>query len=273
MTVTLDLHGPSGTVSRGFSWRLPRSVARLSGVVVVIAVWELVTALHWVRPDQLAGPGTVVRTGWDLLTDGTLLPALWASLQRVLWGLVIGVPVGLVLAVGAGLSRMGEDLIDAPVQMLRFLPVLALIPLDVLWFGIGNVAKIALIVLGVTIPVYINTYAAIGGMDRRFHELAGSLGLRRRETLRRIVLPGALPGFLVGLRLAVGVAWLILVVSEQINASNGIGYLMVRAQEFFQSNVIVVALAVYALLGLVSDLLLRALERKVLAWRPSLRTA
>jgi sulfonate transport system permease protein len=270
MTV-LELRGAAAAPPRTFSWHVPRSLARLSGVVVVIAFWELVTAAGWVAPDQLAGPIDVLRTGWHLLVDGTLLPALWASLQRVLWGLLIGVPIGVVLATVAGLSRLGENLVDSPVQMLRFLPVLALIPLDVLWFGIGNVAKISLIVLGVTIPVYINTYAAIGGIDARFHELARSLGLSRRETLRKIVFPGALPGFLVGFRLAVGVAWLILVVSEQINATNGIGYLMVKAQEFFESDVIVVALAIYALLGLLSDVLLRAIERKALAWRPSLQ--
>jgi sulfonate transport system permease protein len=271
--IALDLRGAAAAPPRALSWHVPRSVARLSGVVVVIALWELVTAVGWVSPDQLAGPIEVVRTGWHLLVDGTLLPALWASLQRVLWGLAIGVPAGVVLATVAGLSRTGENLVDSPVQILRFLPVLALIPIDVLWFGIGNVAKISLIVLGVMNPVYINTYAAIGGIDARVHELAGSLGLSRREALRKIVLPGALPGFLVGFRLAVGVAWLILVVSEQINATNGIGYLMVKAQEFFQSDVIVVALAVYALLGLASDLLLRAIERKALAWRPSLQQA
>jgi sulfonate transport system permease protein len=267
----LDLRGAAAAAPRTFSWHIPRSVARLSGVVLALALWELVTATGWVAPDQLAGPLDVVRTGWHLLVDDTLLPALWVSLQRVLWGLAIGVPIGVVLAAVAGLSRIGENLVDSPVQMLRFLPVLALIPLDVLWFGIGNVAKISLIVLGVTIPVYINTYAAIGGIDPRYHELARSLGLSRRETLRRVVLPGALPGFLVGFRLSVSVAWLILVVSEQINATNGIGYLMVKAQEFFESDVIVVALAVYALLGLTSDIVLRAVERRALAWRPSLQ--
>ena len=153
--------------------------------------------------------------------------------------------------------------------MLRFLPIIGLQPLIVLWFGIGNTAKVSLIVFGVVFPVYINTFAAIRAIEPRHFELAHSVGLGRFATIRRIVLPGALPGFLVGLRMAAAVAWLILVFAEQINATNGIGYLMIHAQEFFQTEIIVVGLAVYVVLGLLSDALVRLLERRTLQWRAS----
>ena len=189
------------------------------------------------------------------------------SLRRVAWGLGLGVAIGSMLAVVAGSSRVGDDVVDANVQMLRFVPIIALQPLFVVWLGVGETVKVAMIVLGVAFPVYVNTHAAIRSIDPRLRELSVTLGLTRREHLRRIVVPGALPGFLIGLRMATAVAWLLLVFAEQINASSGIGYLMARAQVFFQTDVIVVGLVTYAVLGLVSDAAVRLLERRLLRWR------
>ncbi len=242
---------------------------RFLGVVLVIGAWQLASTTGLIDAQTLAGPATVVRSGWHLWHDGTLPSAIWVSLQRVLEGLAIGVPLGTALALVAGLSRLGENTVDAPMQMLRFLPIIGLQPLIVLWFGIGNSAKVSLIVLGVVFPVYINTFAAIRAIDPRHFELARSVGLGRFATIRRVVLPGALPGFLVGLRLAAAVAWLILVFAEQINATNGVGYLMIHAQEFFRTDIIVVGLAVYAALGLASDALIRFVEGRTLQWRAS----
>ncbi len=252
------------------AWRrLPTGVERLLGVVLLVGAWQLASSVGLVDEQTLAGPATVVRSGWHLVQDGTLQSAIWVSLKRVLEGVAIGVPIATALALIAGLSRLGEDVVDAPLQMLRFLPIIGLQPLIVLWFGIGNTAKVSLIVFGVIFPVYINTFAAIRAIEPRHFELAHSVGLGRFATIRRIVLPGALPGFLVGLRMAAAVAWLILVFAEQINATNGIGYLMIHAQEFFQTEIIVVGLAVYAVLGLLSDALVRLLERRTLQWRAS----
>ncbi|MDQ1380790.1 MAG: sulfonate transport system permease protein [Actinomycetota bacterium] len=250
------------------SW-LPSGVERMLGVVLLVGAWQLASNVGLIDEQTLAGPATVVRSGWHLIQDGTLQSAVWVSLQRVLEGVAIGVPIATALALIAGLSRFGEDVVDAPLQMLRFLPIIGLQPLIVLWFGIGNTAKVSLIVFGVIFPVYINTFAAIRAIEPRHFELAHSVGLGRFATIRRIVLPGALPGFLVGLRMAAAVAWLILVFAEQINATNGIGYLMIHAQEFFQTEIIVVGLAVYAVLGLLSDALVRVLERRTLQWRAS----
>jgi sulfonate transport system permease protein len=246
---------------------LPRSVERLLGVVAFFLLWELAARAGWLSPDILAGPSTVLTAGLDLLTNGVLVSSLWASLQRVAWGLGLGIPIGTGLALAAGLSRLGDDLVDANVQMLRFVPIIALQPLFVVWLGVGETVKISLIVLGVAFPIYVNTSSAIKALDLRYHELAEVVGLGRRAFVRRVVLPGALPGFLVGLRLAVAVAWLLLVFAEQINATSGIGYMMSRAQAFFQTDVIVVGLITYAMLGLASDGTVRLLEHRLLRWQ------
>lgn len=245
-----------------------RGVERLAGVVLLVGLWEIAARVGWLRPDVLARPSTVLTVGVDLWRDGTLPAALRASLSRVAWGLGIGIPVGTVLAVLAGLSRIGDDLIDANVQMLRFVPIIALQPLLIVWLGVGEEVKITMIVVGVAFPVYVNTVTAIKGIDPRHHELAAVLGLRRSTVVRRIVLPGALAGFLVGLRLAVAIAWLLLVFAETINASSGIGYLISRAQVFFQTDVIVVGIVFYAVLGLVADALVRTAEARLLRWQP-----
>jgi sulfonate transport system permease protein len=247
---------------------LPAGAERLLGVVVLLAAWELASGSGVLSSQTLAGPVQVWRSGWHLAADGTLGPAVWASLQRVLVGLAIGVLIGTALAVIAGVWRLGEDLLDTPIQMLRFLPIIGLQPLVVLWLGIGNTAKISLIVFGVVFPIYINTFNAVRAIDPKHRELAEVSGLSRLGFIRKVVLPGALPGWLVGIRIAVAAAWLLLVFCEQINATNGIGYLIVKAQTFFQTDVIVVGLAVYAVLGLLCDVLVRFLERKALSWQP-----
>lgn len=242
--------------------------SRLIGVALFVGLWEVASLAGWISPQVLAAPSAVLSTGAHMVADGALPTALWASLQRVFWGLAIGVPIGAALALAAGLTRTGERLIDGNVQMLRFVPIIGLESLFVLWLGVGETAKISMITLGVMFPVYINTFAAIRSIDPSYGELADVVGLTRWARLRRIVLPATLPGFLVGLRLAMAVAWLLLVFAEQINASSGLGYLIVNAQTFFQSNVIVVCLACYAVLGLLTDVFVRTLEARLLRWQP-----
>ena len=235
---------------------------------VLFALWEIASLAGWISPQDLAAPSSVITTGAHMFNDGVLGSALWASLQRVFWGLAIGVPLGALLALASGLSRFGENLVDGNVQMLRFVPIIGLESLFVLWLGVGETAKISLIALGVVFPVYINTFAAIRSLDPGYLELADVVGLSQWAKIRRIVLPGALPGFLVGLRMAMAVAWLLLVFAEQINASSGLGFLIVQAQTFFQSNVIVLCLVCYAVLGLLTDTLVRSIERVTLRWQP-----
>jgi sulfonate transport system permease protein len=237
------------------------------GPALLLVAWIITSATGVLDPKTLSAPWTVVTTAWELIGDGRLQSNLWTSVQRALIGGVIGVALGLVLALAAGLSRIGEALIDGPVQIKRSIPTLALMPLAILWFGIGEEMKILLIALSVFVPVYINTYSALRGIDARYVELAETLDLSRARFVRRIALPGALPGFFTGLRLAVTIAWLALVVVEQVNASSGIGYLMYQARNYGMTEIIIVGLVVYAILGFGSDLLVRAAERKALAWR------
>lgn len=237
------------------------------GPALLLVAWIVTSATGVLDPKTLSAPWTVVTTAWELIGDGRLQSNLWTSVQRALIGGVIGVVLGLVLALAAGLSRIGEALIDGPVQIKRSIPTLALMPLAILWFGIGEEMKILLIALSVFVPVYINTYSSLRGIDARYVELAETLDLSRAQFVRRIALPGALPGFFTGLRLAVTISWLALVVVEQVNVSSGIGYLMYQARNYGMTEIIIVGLVVYAILGFGSDLLVRAAERKALAWR------
>ncbi|MER8465465.1 ABC transporter permease subunit [Mesorhizobium sp. M1396] len=248
---------------------LPRWVRRASGPIALVLLWHIASLTGALPGEVLAGPSTVISSAVKLFQTGELQAAIWVSLVRVLIGLAIGGTVGVALAVLAGLFRIGEDLIDATMQMARTLPHVALIPLLIIWSGIGEAPKIALIALGTAFPLYLNVYAGIRNVDSTLIEAGRTLGLSRAAMIRHVVLPGALPNALVGLRYSLGVAWLSLVFGEQINAAAGIGYLMATAREFFQTDVIVVCLVVYALLGLAVDFTVRTLEKVFLAWRPA----
>jgi sulfonate transport system permease protein len=175
------------------------------------------------------------------------------------------------LGVVTGLFRWGERLLDAPLQAMRMLPSLALTSLFIMWLGTEDTSRVALIALGATFPVYLNTYHGIRGVDGRYVEAARTFGLNRLQLIREVVLPGSLPGFLVGLRQSFGVAWLVLVVAEQIKADSGLGYLMTDARNLFRTDIVVVVLFIYAVLGLLSDLLVRGLEARFLRWRNAFR--
>ncbi|WP_352145044.1 ABC transporter permease, partial [Gluconobacter cerinus] len=179
------------------------------------------------------------------MRDGTLPFNLGVSLLRAGSGLGIAISVGVALALVSGLSRVGEDVVDAPLQILRTLPALALVPLFILWFGIGETPKILLVALGATFPIYLNLHKGIRSIDPKLVEMSSTLGLSRWQTIRDVFLPGALPDFLTGLRYAVGVSWLMLVVAEQVNAESGIGHMMMDAQDFLRTDIILVGLLVY----------------------------
>jgi sulfonate transport system permease protein len=240
------------------------------GPVLVLAAWAAASATSVLDPRLLSAPWTVVGTAGDLIADGTLQQHVAASLQRAAAGFVIGVLVGTALALAAGISRVGEALIDGPVQIKRAIPVIGLIPLLILWLGINETFKIVVIVIGVAVTMYMQTYAGLTGIDSRYVELAEVQNYTRWQFLRHVVFPGALPGFFVGLRLAVTGSWLILITVEQINALSGIGYMMAQAQLYAQTDIIVVGLAVYGIFGFTSDALLRIVERRVLSWRRTL---
>ena len=249
----------------GARWHLRRYLVP----VLIVVFWQAASTLGLIPARTLASPAMIVGTFADLIASGELPRHLLVSLGRVALGLVIGIAAGVTFALISGLSRKGEDLLDATLQMLRTLPFLALVPLFILWFGIGETPKIALVALGTMFPIYLTLFSGIRGVDAKLVEAGQTLGLSRRELVQHIVLPGALPSALVGLRYALGVAWLSLVVAEQINAESGIGYLVMTARDFLRTDIILVGLIVYAILGLSADQIVRTLERTVLAWRPS----
>lgn len=249
--------------------RLPPGL-RLLGPVLVVLAWEAASRLGLLSPATLTAPSTALVTGYQMFSDGSLLPHLLASAGRAYSGLFLGVLAGVVLALLSGLTRTGEALIDGLVQIKRAVPTLALIPLVIIWLGIGEAMKVFLIFTAVLVPVYINTHAALRGIDIGHIELARTLGLTRGEFIRHVALPGALPGFFVSLRLAVALCWTALVVLELINTQTGIGYLMNRARDWGQTDIIVVGIIIYAVLGLISDAVVRAAEARVLSYRRSL---
>lgn len=254
--------------------RRPRpALGRLLGPALLLVAWFVVTGAGWVDARTLPSPGATWDAAVKLIEAGSLQQHLGISLQRAMIGLACGVVAGTVLAVVAGLSTWGERLVDANMQMLRAMPILALVPLAIVWFGIGEEVKVILVALGVTFPMYVNTHAAIRAVDSRFVDLSHTLGLNKIQLVRYVILPGALPGWFTGLRFAASIAWLVLVVSEQINASSGIGFLMTQARSISATDVIVVGLVIYALLGLLSDTLVRSLERKALQWRSTLQNS
>ncbi|OLL73069.1 Alkanesulfonates transport system permease protein [Pseudonocardia sp. Ae168_Ps1] len=248
--------------------RLP-DLRRWISPVAILLVWQLASTTGLLAEDELASPLRVVTAAVDVTASGELPEGLLVSLGRVATGLVLGLAVGVGLGLLSGLSRWGDHLVDPPVQMLRTLPHLGLVPLFILWFGIGELPKVLLVALGVLFPMYLNVHAGVRGVDPKLLEAASVSGFTRAERLRHVVLPGAMPSTLTGLRLALGIAWLSIIVAETTSADAGLGYMIMNAREFLRTDVIVVGLAVYALLGLGTDLLVRKLERTVLAWRPA----
>jgi sulfonate transport system permease protein len=281
------------TVSRAALWSVPtafrtaaapaaqarvrrrgRAGLRLVSPVALLLIWQLVSEAGLVSRQKLPPPTQVWSTAVSLVATnspayGTLQDAMVVSLERVSIGFAIGGGAGLLLAFLAGLSSAGENAVDPLMQMLRTLPLFGLIPVFIVWFGIGEGPKVLLIAIGAAIPLYLNTFSGVRNLDPKLGELATVLGLRRRELIAQIVIPGAMPQILVGLRQSLGVAWLALVVAEQINANAGLGFMITQATQFLRNDVIMVALLVYCILGLLTDWIVRVIEKRVLAWRRS----
>ncbi|MDX3384196.1 ABC transporter permease [Streptomyces niveiscabiei] len=263
-TSRVTLRGSVKTVRR---FKVPRSVRRSAGPVGLVLLWFLTSVTGLLPESVLASPVDVLKQAAELTRSGELPSAIAASGRRAATGFVIGAVIALTLALLAGLFRLGEDVIDSSMGMFRAIPWVGLIPLFIVWFGIEETPKIALVALGVTYPLYFNIYGGIRSTDAGLVEAARMMGLGRLGLIRYVILPSALPGALVGLRYALSTAWLALVFAEQVNADAGLGYLMSNAQQYFRTDVIVLCLAVYALLGLACDFAVRVLSRRLLRWR------
>lgn len=248
----------------------PARFGVLLGPALLLLYWCVLSVTGWLDPRVLPAPWTAITTAIELIREGRLQENLAISAWRALTGLGFGVAVGVALALLSGLSLLGGYVIDGLVQIKRGIPILALIPFMILWLGIGETMKVTLIATAVFFPVYINTHNALRAIDIRNVELAETVRLSRWQFLRYVVVPGSLPGFLTGLRFGVTSSWLALVVVEQLNATSGIGYMVTLARNYAQTDVMLVGLVVYALLGFGSDALVRQLERRLLSWRRTL---
>jgi sulfonate transport system permease protein len=247
-----------------FPWLLP---------LALLLIWEAATAWKGVSPTALPAPQAVAKAAARLVASGELPRDLWDSLKRALIGLVIGGSLGFSLALINGLSVWANRLFDSSIQMVRNIPHLAIIPLAILWFGVGESSKQFLIITGVFFPIYLNTLHGIRSLDPRLLEMGRAYGLSRWELFRQIILPGMMPSFLVGLRFALGMMWLTLIVAETIASDNGIGYMTMNAREFLQTDVVIVGILLYALLGKLADVIARGLEKYFLRWNPAYRSS
>jgi sulfonate transport system permease protein len=249
-----------GVVRRVLPWIVP---------VLILAAWEYTTRAGLLSVSVLPEPWAVIKAAWHLTQTGELWSNLKVSSGRAFAGLVVGGGLGLALGLLTGLSRRAEIALDTTLQMLRNVPPLALIPLVILWFGIDEGAKLFLVAFGVFFPLYLNTFHGIRSVDRGLIEMARSYGLSGWSLYRDVILPGAMPSILVGLRYSLGLMWVLLIVAETISASSGIGFMTMNAREFLQTDVVLVGILMYALLGKLADVAAKTLERRCLRWHPS----
>lgn len=236
--------------------------------VLLLVVWQAAASLGWLPQRILPAPLDVARAAWQLAASGELWTHVKVSAGRALLGLAVGGGLGLLLGLLTGSVKFFETLLDSTIQMVRNIPALALIPLVILWFGIDETAKLFLIAVSVFFPIYLNTFHGIRNVDPQLIEMGRTYGLSRWGLYREVILPGAVSSILVGLRFSLGLMWVILIVAETISAQAGIGYLTMNAREFLQTDVVLVGVLLYALLGKLADVLARSLERWWLRWHP-----
>ena len=259
----------AATTSERSTPRIGRAILPWVLPLLLLAVWEYAAGAGLLSTRVLPEPWAVAKAAWHLAQTGELWSNLRVSAGRAFVGLAIGGGLGLLLGLLTGLFVPAQVLLDSSLQMLRNIPPLATIPLVILWFGIDEGAKLFLVALGVFFPLYLNTFHGIRTVDRGLIEMARSYGLSGWPLYLDVILPGALPSILVGLRFSLGLMWVLLIVAETISSSSGIGYMTMNAREFLQTDVVLVGILVYALLGKGADLAAKGLERVCLRWHPS----
>lgn len=235
----------------------------------LIIIWQALSTLGIISSRVLPSPIEIVISAHELTLNGQLISDVWISLRRVFWGFIIGGGIGFFFGLINGLSKLSESLIDSSIQMVRNIPHLALLPLVILWFGIEEESKIFLVALGTFFPIYINTFHGIRNVDSSLVEMAKVYELKGLSLFWNVIFPASLPSILVGVRFALGTAWVTLIVAETIAANSGIGYLAMNAREFMQLDIVLLSIILYALLGKFSDVIAKIIEKKSLKWNPS----
>ena len=276
MTLTADLGKPitlpTGPRLRPRSQGFAVSPAALLPFVLpltIVLLWQAAASFGWITNRLMPAPIQVVWAFWDKLSSGQLAVDIQASAVRAISGLVVGGSIGFLLGLANGVSRLSHSLTDTTLQMLRTIPNLALIPLVILWFGIGEEAKLFLTALGVFFPIYLNTLHGVRNVDPQLIEMGRVYGMNGWTLFRKVIFPGALPSIFVGLRFSLGIMWLTLIVAETMAASSGIGHMANQAREFMLTDVVVLSLVIYALLGKLADATARFLESRTLQWHPA----
>ncbi len=268
MTAVTAEHAPAPIAASLWPRFLLRQLAPWAVPLLLLTGWQIAAQNGWLSSRILPEPLAVAKAFWVLAASGEL----WTHVQKSLWrastSFAVGGGLGLLLGLLTGTFRTAETLLDTTLQMVRNIPALALIPLVILWFGIDEMAKLFLVAIGVFFPVYLNTFHGIRSVDKGLIEMARSYGLSGWPLYRDVILPGALPSILVGVRFSLGLVWVLLIVAETISAQSGIGYMTMNAREFLQTDVVLVGILLYALLGKLADVLSRGLERYWLRWHP-----
>jgi sulfonate transport system permease protein len=259
-------------MSQPFITRQAQQLIPWAVPIALILLWQLLSSLGWIPPRQMPSPIAVVQAGIRLALSGELAKNVSISTSRAAVGFAIGAGLGFALGLLNGVSSISEKFLDTTLQMIRNIPHLAMIPLVILWLGIGEEAKLFLVAIGVFFPIYINTFHGIRSVDIGLLEMGKVYGLSPIEQFWQVILPGALPSILVGVRYALGFMWLTLIVAETIAADSGIGYMAMNAREFMQTDVVVFSILVYALLGKLADVISKLLETHFLQWHPSYQT-
>lgn len=237
--------------------------------VSVLILWQIAGTFELISKTLLPTPLAIGRAFIDLLASGELFQHLQISVYRAAVGFLLGGGLGLLLGIISGLFRRAEETLDPTVQMLRMIPHLAITPLFILWFGFGEFSKILLIAKGAFFPLYVNTFLGIRNADSKLFDVARILEFNRWKQITKLVIPAAMPNVLLGLRLSLGVAWLGLVVAELMGSSEGVGYLIMDARQFSQTEIVFVGIIIFAVVGKATDSLVRLLEKKLLKWRDS----
>jgi sulfonate transport system permease protein len=241
--------------------------------VAILVIWEVLAEAGVLGPTYAPAPTAIARTAANLWQQGVLGPDLAISMRRAAIGFALGLGVGILTGVTGALLTSGEHLFNGIVQILNTIPILAILPVMIVWFGINELPKVLIIAFGAFVPMYLNLFAAIRGIDQRLVEMARTTGARRWRLVTRVIFPGAMPGFLVGLRFSLAYSILGLVAAETVNANSGIGFLITNGQTYLQTNQVFVGLVIYSILGLLADQFVRFLQRVLLRWRPSFEAA
>ncbi|WNS77476.1 ABC transporter permease [Bacillus sp. DTU_2020_1000418_1_SI_GHA_SEK_038] len=251
----------------GFLERKIPTYASVLGISGLLLIWELVCRMNIVPPLFLPAPTAIVIAGWELISSGELLKHLLASLYRIGWGYLLGAALGIIIGLILGFSKWADAIFTPIVYSIYPIPKIALLPLIILWFGIGELPKVAIIALGVFFPVLINTFSGVKSVDSILIKAAVTFGSNHFNVIRKVILPGALPTIFAGLKLAAGTALLLLVSAEMIAAQYGIGAMVLHYGNLMITNKLMVGVLLLSFLGLLFNRVLQWLERKLIPWK------